>query len=111
MKATPASILSLLVAAAGAPGHARESREPTTDLVERIRGMAAAQLGGRSAGIDVDAPLVAQGCGDDDIFELIIELEDVYRIEIDAAEYGSDGDTTDKSLTVRALARIVASHL
>ena len=110
MKATPASILSLLVAATGAPGGAREPREPAADLVERIRVMAV-RIAGLPAELDVDQPMAAQGCDDDDIFALVLELEETYRIEIDDAEYGSDGNTTDKSLTVRALARIVTSHL
>jgi len=111
MKATPASILSLLVAATGAPGARSASREPAADLVERIRGMAASHIAGAVSDIDVDQPMAAQGCDDDDIFELIIELEEIYRIEIDDAEYGSDGNTTDKKLTVRGLARIVTAHL
>ena len=111
MKATPASILSLLVAAAGAPRGTRESREPAADLVERIRAMTAEQITAQAADIDVDLPLAAQGCDDDDIFGLVMGLEETYRIEIDDAEYGSDGNTTDKNLTVRGLARIVTSHL
>jgi acyl carrier protein len=55
--------------------------------------------------------MAAQGCNDDDIFKLILELEETYRIELDDAEYGSDGNTIDKTLTVRSLARIVTSHL
>jgi acyl carrier protein len=110
MKATPASILSLLVAAAGAPGPARPSREPAVDLVERIRAMTAEQVTAQAGEINVDRPLSEQGCDDDDIFELIISLEETYCIEIDDAEYGSDGNTIDKTLTVRNLARIVTSH-
>jgi acyl carrier protein len=111
MKATPGSIVSLLAAAAVAPGGAREAREPSPDLVERIRALTARKLGGDTAALDVDRPLAAQGCSDDHVFDLIIELEETYRIEIDEAEYGSAGDTTDKSLTVRGLARVVASYL
>ena len=111
MKASPASILSLLVAAAGAPGGARESREPAADLVERIRAMTAERITGQTAEIDVDQPMTAQGCDDGAIFDLVMDLEETYRIEIDDAEYGSDGNTTDKTLTVRGLARIVTSHL
>ena len=112
MKATPSAMLSLLVAAAGAPGASKgASREPAADLVARIRAMTAEQITGGGTEIDVDQPLAAQGCDDDDIFALILGLEETYRIEIDDAEYGSDGNTTDKSLTVRGLARIVTSHL
>src|SRR5690348_3912665 len=111
MKAKPANILSLLVAAAGAPGGTREPREPAADLVERIRTMTADRITGQASDIDVDQPMSTQGCDDDDIFDLIIDLEATYQIEIDDAEYGSDGNTTDKRLTVRGLARIVTSHL
>jgi hypothetical protein len=113
VKASPASILSLLVAATGAPGPARGSHEPSADLVERLRAMTAQKVSRHRQGVevDVDKPMAAQGCSDDDVYELIIDLEETYQIEIDDAEYGSDGNTTDKTLTVRALARIVASHL
>jgi len=111
MKASPASILSLLVAATAAPGRARDPREPAADLVERIRAMTAAQVTGLASEIDVDQPLAAQGFDDGEVFGLIIELEETYRIEIDAADYGSDGNTADKTLSVRGLARIVSSYL
>ena len=111
MKASPASILSLLVAATGAPGPTRVSPDPTPDRVERIRSMTAERIAGEAEQIDVDKAMAAQGCDDDDIFELILDLEETYRIEIDDVEYGSDGNTTDKKLTVRGLARIVNSPL
>jgi acyl carrier protein len=110
MKARPSSILALL-AATVTPGPAREAREPAPELVERIRRMAVEQLPAGASDIDVDQPMAAQGCDDDDIFELILDLEETYRIELDDAEYGSDGNTIDRTLTVRALARIVTSHL
>ena len=110
MRATPASILSLLVAATGAPGRAREPREPAPDLVERVRAMAV-KIAGLPADLDIDQPMAAQGCDDDDVFALVLDLEETYRIEIDDAEYGSDGNCTDKTLTVRGLARIVTTHL
>ena len=111
MKARPSSIVALLAATTVAPAQTNTSREPAPDLVERIRRMTAEQLTGQASDIDVDQPLAAQGCDDDDIFELILDLEETYRIELDDAEYGSDGNTIDKSLTVRGLARIVTSHL
>jgi hypothetical protein len=64
-----------------------------------------------TAEIDVDESMVAQGCVADDIFEIVIDLEEAYGIEIGKAEYGSDGNTTDGTLTVRKLAVIVESHL
>jgi acyl carrier protein len=73
--------------------------------------MTAEQVAAQPADIDVDRPISAQGCDDDDVFDLISGLEEIYRIEIDDAEYGSDGNTTDKTLTVSGLARIVTSHL
>ena len=111
MKATPSSILALLAAASTAPGSTRSAREPAPDLVNRIRRMTAEQITEQVSNIDVDKPMAAQGCDDDDIFELILDLEETYRIELDVTEYGSDGNTTDKTLTVRSLARIVTSHL
>ena len=111
MKASPSSILALLAAASAAPGSTSKAGEPAPDLVERIRRMTAEQITGQASDIDVDQPLAAQGCDDDDIFELILDLEETYRIELDDAEYGSDGNTIDKTLTVRSLARIVTSHL
>ena len=111
MKASPASIVALLAAASAAPSATGVSREPAPDLVERIRRMTAAQIKGQVSDVDVDQPMAAQGCNDDDIFKLILDLEETYRIELDDAEYGSDGNTIDKTLTVRSLARIVTSHL
>ncbi|MEO8017646.1 MAG: hypothetical protein ABI769_07520 [Pseudomonadota bacterium] len=63
------------------------------------------------AEIDVDKSMVAQGCSADDIFEIVIDLEEQHHIKMDVAEYGSDGNTTDGTLTVRKLAALVEAHL
>jgi len=64
-----------------------------------------------AAEINVDRSMMAQGCSADDIFEIVLDLEEMYGISIGDAEYGSDGNITDGTLTVRRLAALVTAHL
>ena len=68
-------------------------------LIEDLRKLAETQCGTKAEAIDVDAPLIAQGCDELDVVELIMMLEDKYNITIP--------DIEGERVTINSLARII----
>lgn len=79
-------------------------------VVDRIRAEVAAILKKDSARIDVTKPLVAQGADELDIVEIVMAVEEAFKIEIPDSAIGENVNEAGKTLTVVKLAEIVAKR-
>jgi acyl carrier protein len=91
--------VSLLACGCGSP--------PNQSTVDRVRSEVATILQKESAQINVATPLVTQGADDLDIVEIVMAVEDAFKVEIP----DSDISEASKSLTVQKLAEIVSRQL
>ncbi|HYP42859.1 MAG TPA: phosphopantetheine-binding protein [Candidatus Nitrosocosmicus sp.] len=80
------------------------------EITARIRGIVAKILNLDSNSIDVNAPLTKQKNPADelDIIEIIMEVEEIFNIEIKDEEIGNSTEQVVKELSVKKLAEIVA---
>jgi acyl carrier protein len=80
------------------------------EVVERVRAEVATILKKDSKQIDVTKPLVAQGADELDIVEIVMAVEEVYKVEIPDSAIGKDIREVSKTLTVQKLAEIVVKQ-
>jgi acyl carrier protein len=82
--------------------------QPAQQTVERVRSEVATILKKDSAKIDVSKPLVAQGADELDIVEIVMALEETFKVKIPDRALGKDVKEISTTLTVQKLAEIVA---
>ena len=82
--------------------------QPATTNVERVRSEVATILKKDPAQIDVTKPLVAQGADELDIVEIVMAVEEAFKVEIPDSVIAGKGGERSKTLTVQTLAEIVA---
>ena len=80
------------------------------DTVEQVRSEVATILKKDSAQIDVAKPLVAQGADELDVVEVVIAVEESFKVEIPDSALGENGGEVSKTLTVQKLAEIVSKQ-
>ena len=84
---------------ADSPSISRASSPSPTALIDDLRKLAATHCGIDEQTIDVNAPVQKQGCDDLDLVELIMSIEEKYKVPIPDAE--ADG------ASINSLARII----
>ena len=83
--------------------------QPEAQMVERVRSEAAKILKKEGAQIDVAKPLVAQGADDLDIVEIVMAVEETFKVEIPDSAI-DDNAAGGKTLTVQKLAQIISAQ-
>lgn len=78
--------------------------------VERVRSEVATILKKDSAQIDITKPLVAQGADEVDIVEIVMAVEEAFKVEIPGGAIGENVGEVSKTLTVQKLADIVTGQ-
>ena len=79
------------------------------ETVDRVRSEVAKILKKDAAQIEVMKPLVSQGADDLDIVEIVMAVEEAFKVEIpDSALGGEKVGEVGKTLTVQKLAEIVS---
>jgi acyl carrier protein len=81
---------------------------PNQQTVERVRSEVAAILTKDVAQIDVAKPLVAQGADELDIVEIVMAVEEAFKLEIPDSAIGENIGEATKILTVEKLAEVVS---
>ena len=84
--------------------------QPEVQTVERVRSESAKILGKEAAQIDVAKPLVAQGADDLDIVEIVMAVEEAFKVEIPDSAIDNNAAEGSKTLTVQKLAQIVSKQ-
>ena len=78
--------------------------------VERVRSEVATILKKDTARIDISKPLVAQGADELDIVEIVMAVEEAFKVEIPDSAIGENAGEVGKTLTVQKLAEIVSKQ-
>ena len=76
--------------------------------VDRVRSEVATILNKDKAQIDVAKPLAAQGADELDIVEIVMAVEEAFRVEIPDSALGENVSEISKTLTVQRIAEIVS---
>ena len=82
--------------------------QPAQQTVDRVRSEVATVLKKDAAQIDVTTPLAAQGADELDIVEIVMAVEEAFKVEIPDSEVDENVGEVSKTLTVQKLAEIVA---
>jgi acyl carrier protein len=80
----------------------------TQQTVGRVRSEVATILKKDPAQIDVAKPLVAQGADELDIVEIVMAVEEAFKVEIPDSAIGKNVSEVSKTLTVHKIAEIVS---
>ena len=106
------SIPGLMRAAERAKAMQRQRMEQTPEkVVNRVRAEVATILKKDSAQIDVMKPLVVQGADELDLVEIVMAVEEAFKVEIPDSAIGENVSEASKTLTVAKLAEIVSTRL
>jgi len=84
--------------------------QPAQQTVDRVRSEVATILKKDSAQVDVAKPLVAQGADELDVVEIVMAVEEAFRVQIPNSAIGENVGEASKTLTVQKLAEIVAKQ-
>ena len=95
-------ILTLLLLCGGC------GSQPAQQTVDRVRSEVATILKKDSAQIDVTKPLAAQGADELDIVEIVMAVEEAFKVEIPDSAIGENVGEVTKTLTVQKIAEIVS---
>jgi len=79
-------------------------------LVESVRSEVAKILKKETSQVDVTKPLAALGADDLDVVEIVMALEEKFKVEIPDSTLGDKPDDVGKTLTVQKLAEIVSKQ-
>ena len=82
--------------------------QPAQQIIDRVRSEVATILKKDSAQIDLKTPLVAQGADELDIVEIVMAVEEAFKVEIPNSAIGENVGEASKTLTVQKLAEIVS---
>lgn len=83
---------------------------PARPTVEGVRSEVAKVLKKDAAKIDVAKPLVAQGADELDIVEIVMALEETFKVKIPDGALGKTVGEASKTLTVQKLTEIVSTQ-
>lgn len=104
---TSATLVTLLLSFLLCVGCGSKPAQPTVD---RVRSEVATILKKDAAQIDIAKPLVAQGADELDIVEIVMAVEEAFKVEIPDSAVGESVNEVSKTLTVQKLADIVAKQ-
>ena len=82
--------------------------KPSQQNLDRVRSEVATILKLDPAQVDVTKPLVAQGADELDIVEIVMAVEEAFKIEIPDRAIGENVSEASKTLTVQKLAEILS---
>jgi acyl carrier protein len=82
----------------------------TTGVVDKVRSEVAKILKKEPSQIDVTKPLVALGADELDLVEIVMAVEEAFKIEIPDSVIGEKPNDVSKTLTVLKLAEIVSNR-
>jgi acyl carrier protein len=95
-------LLSGLVLSAGCRA------QPSSQIVDRVRAETAAILKKDPKAIDVTRPLAELGADDLDLVEIVMAIEEAFKVEIPDRDFGKGPEEVRKTLSIQKLATIVA---
>jgi len=87
------------------------SAKAQPQLAERVRQEVAKILKKDPSQIDIQKPLGIQGADELDIVEIVMAVEERFKVEIPDSALGQKSDKISKDLTVQKLADIVATEI
>ena len=82
--------------------------QPAQQPIDRVCSEVATILKKDSSQIDVTKPLVSQGADELDIVEIVMAVEEAFKVEIPDSAIGDNTGEVSKTLTVQKLAEIVS---
>jgi len=105
------SLPGLMRAAQRAKAMQRQRMEQSPEkVVDRVRAEVATILKKDSAQIDVTKSLVDQGADELDLVEIVMAVEEAFKVEIPDSAIGENFNEAGKTLTVVKLAEIVSTR-
>jgi acyl carrier protein len=87
-----------------------QSGQPSQQTVDRVRLEVAKILKKDASQIDITKPLATYGADELDVVEIVMAVEDAFKIEIPDRALDEKPDDIRKTLTVQKLAEIVSGQ-
>jgi acyl carrier protein len=87
-----------------------KQKQQGLSAVDRVRSEVASILGKKADEIDISKPLVAQGADELDIVEIVMAVEEAFKVEIPDSVIGEKIGEVSKTLTVEKLAEVVSKQ-
>jgi len=103
-------MLCLFLSGCGDSKQNQPAQQEGLSVVDRVRAEAASVLGKKADKIDVSKPLVAQGADELDIVEIVMAVEEAFKVEIPDSVIGEKIGEVSKTLTVEKLAEVVSKQ-
>ena len=108
----PLWLLMICVLSSGCGGkQQKQTRSSSQSPVERVRLEVAGILGKKAGDIDISKPLTEQGADELDIVEIVMALEEAFKVEIPDSAIGETVSEVSKTLTVEKLTEIVSKQV
>ena len=108
----PLWLLMIGVLSSGCGGkQQKQTQSSPQSPVERVRLEVAGILGKKAGDIDISKPLTEQGADELDIVEIVMALEDAFKVEIPDSAIGETVSEVSKTLTVEKLTEIVSKQV
>ena len=89
----------------------KQTQSSPQSPVERVRLEVAGILGKKAGDIDISKPLTEQGADELDIVEIVMALEEAFKVEIPDSAIGETVSEVSKTLTVEKLTEIVSKQV
>ena len=106
----PLPVVVICVLSSGCGGKQKQSGSSNDSPVEKVRLEVAEILGKKTGDIDTSKPLIEQGADELDIVEIVMALEEAFKVEIPDSAIGETVTEVSKTLTVEKLAEIVSKQ-
>ena len=105
-----ALMLCLFLIGCGDSKQSQPAQQQGPSVVDKVRSEVALILGKKADEIDISKPLVALGADELDIVEIVMAVEEAFKVEIPDSVIGEKIGEVSKTLTVEKLAEVVSQQ-
>jgi len=103
-------VICLFLSGCGDSTQSQRAKQQGPSVVDGVRSEVATILKKKANEIDVSKPLVAQGADELDIVEIVMAVEEAFKVEIPDSVIGEKIGEVSKTLTVEKLAEVVSKQ-
>jgi len=105
-----ALMLCLFLIGCGDSKQNQPAQQQGVSVIDKVRSEVALILGKKADEIDISKPLVALGADELDIVEIVMAVEEAFKVEIPDSVIGEKIGEVSKTLTVEKLAEVVSQQ-